>query len=40
MNEQTTTRSPTLCFVTADPTSTISPRNSCPSTSPARIVGT
>ena len=35
MNEQTTTRSPTRCFVTAGPTSTISPMNSWPSTAPA-----
>lgn len=40
MKEHTTTRSPTRCFVTADPVSTTSPRNSWPSTSPARIVGT
>src|SRR5436305_2035714 len=38
-NEDTTTRSPTLCLPTSGPTSTISPRNSCPSTSPARMNG-
>src|SRR5215203_1613627 len=36
----TTTRSPALSVVTAPPTSTTSPMNSCPSTSPLFSVGT
>jgi hypothetical protein len=39
ITEQTTTRSPTEWFCTPEPTSTTSPRNSWPMTSPARIVG-
>src|SRR3712207_1208408 len=39
MNEATTTRPPTRCFVTFLPTSATVPMNSCPSTSPARIAG-
>src|SRR5215207_8350655 len=35
----TTTRSPTLRFDTPDPSSTTSPMNSCPTTSPGSIVG-
>src|ERR1044072_8895442 len=36
----TTTRSPLLRLVTAEPTSTTSPMNSCPSTSPRIMPGT
>ena len=39
ITEQTTTRSPTWWRRTSGPTSTISPRNSCPITSPARMKG-
>src|SRR4051794_21237580 len=36
----TTTRSPFRTLVTAEPTSTTSPMNSCPRISPSRMVGT
>jgi hypothetical protein len=39
ITEQTTTRSPTRWRWTSGPTSTISPMNSCPITSPARMKG-
>jgi len=39
MNEGMTTRSPGLSRRTSGPTSTISPMNSWPMTSPSRIVG-
>jgi len=39
MNDTTTTRSPTWCWVTSGPISTISPMNSCPNTSPFSTVG-
>jgi hypothetical protein len=40
MGNGTTTRSPGRRLVTAGPTSTTSPMNSCPSTSPRRMPGT
>ena len=39
MGNGTTTRSPTARLLTALPTSTTSPMNSCPSTSPCLTVG-
>lgn len=39
MGNGTTTRSPTRNLVTAGPVSTTSPMNSCPRTSPFRMVG-
>jgi hypothetical protein len=39
MNEGTTTRSPTLTFLTSGPVSTTSPMNSWPMMSPGFMVG-